>query len=361
MSKVKTPVLNLANKYRPSKFSELVGQDHVTRIVEHQLKNNSLPPCIILYGVHGCGKTSLARLIAKALNPSEQGIIEKNAATYGGKDNIRLLETEVYNRPFVGEYKTYIFDEAHGITKQAFESLLKITEEPPEHVRFIFVTTDFEKIPLTIKSRCQVHSFNRISNSLIKKNLKEILKKEKQDMPEELITLATDAAAGSMRDAIVALETIITSYLTGQTEVNIANSLGIISSKKYTDFILNYVFEDFNSLHTNSAMFSPENTDIQKAIFNLQQFIIDCRYSVILPSLIKTLKSDVSIFISKVDEKLASISQDKINSYKKFIGGRLDTMYDLSLELERDIKYSANKEAAIGRFIIKLAKSWSNK
>ena len=237
---------NLYNKYRPDSFSEFIGQDHVVSTIKYQLENNCLPHCLILYGSPGTGKTSLGRLIAKSLNPSEHGCLEKDSAEDGAKDRVKMIISDVYNKPFKGKYKTYIFDEAHVITRQSFSSLLKITEEPPEHVKFIFTTTEFEKIPNNIKSRSQCHGLTRISRDLIKQRLNFILKNEEVSLPDNLVNLAVQAADGSMRNGIVALENIITGFLSNVSEKEIEQSLGVIGSKRLTDFILSFLFKDFS-------------------------------------------------------------------------------------------------------------------
>lgn len=357
MTKVKSSE-SLYNKWRPSDFSELVGQEHVTKVIQEQLQNNNLPKCLILYGPPGCGKTSLGRLIAKTLNPSEHGLIEKDSAFEGGKDVIRELQTSIYNKPFIGDYKVYLFDEAHQISKAGFSSLLKLTEEPPEHVRFIFVTTEFDKIPLNIKSRSQSHSLNRLNNKVIRERLQTIIKGEGLDIPVDLINLIIDSASGSLRNAIVNLETVVASYKSGNTELSIAKTLGVLGSKRLSDFVTSYLFENFKKLDQTIEMFYPENTDLAQALSNLQQYIIDCRYSVIFPEFKEISKSDVNPFLETIETILKGKSPDDIKKANISLGRSLDTLYDLTLDLEVNLNKTSNKEAALKRFVIKLAQSW---
>lgn len=350
---------SLYNRYRPADFSELVGQDHVISVIQEQIRTNTLPQCLILYGPAGCGKTSLARLIAKALNDSEYGLIEKDSAFESSKDNIRELQSTIYNKPFIGSNKTYLFDEAHQISKASFSSLLKLTEEPPEHVRFIFVTTDFDKILDTIKSRSQSHCLHRLNNTVIHTRLQHIIKSEKFDITPALMSLIIDSASGSLRNAIVNLSTVVASYLSGNTELDIAKTLGILGSKRLADFTSNYIFEDFKQLDSSIEMFYPENTDLSKAIYSLQQYIMDCRYSIIVPELRDSVRSDVSGFFDLIDAKI--LSTPKVDKTKALtsVGRNLDKLYDLTVELENNLFKTSNKEAALKRFVIKLAQSWS--
>ena len=349
---------NLYNKYRPNNFNQVIGQDHVTKIIEQQIKDNSLPHTLILYGPYGTGKTSCARLIAKALNPSNYGLIEKDSSVDGGKGDIVDLQTDIYNQPFVGNYKTYIFDEAHEITKKAFSSLLKITEEPPSHVKFIFVTTDFEKIPLTIKSRSQCHCFVRLKNNIIRQHVLDIIKLEKQNIPESIVNLIVESGNGSLRNAIVALETIISIYKSGNNVTNISDILGILGTTRIVSFINAYLNKDFKTLNDLVPMFYGENTDTLKALHTLQQFVVDSRICLILPKMQDEVRSNVESLVSKFNESFKDKSKEDIISERKRLGILLDLLYDLLLDLEVDLKKTSNKEAIFTRFIIKLAKTW---
>lgn len=348
--------LNLYNKYRPNTFSELYGQDHVTKPIESHIKEGNLPHSIILYGPAGVGKTTVGRLIAKALNKSPHGVVEKDSAIDGGKDAVKLLQTDIYNKPFEGDYKTYIFDEAQEITKAAFSSLLKITEEPPPHIKFIFVTTEFDKIPNTIKSRSQCYSFNRIPNSIIRKKLLEIIKSENQNIPDSLLNLIVNSGLGSLRNAIVSLENVMTAYLSGQTEENIANILGVMGNARMDDLILAHLSFSFKSFYERSRLLLPEKTDTLKAIYELEQYIMDCRLSWAMPILKDDMRSDVDGLLTKLESKVDNSSDKKLKS--KQLGDRLDSLYDSLVQLEHDLKITSNKEACLNRFVVKVAKTW---
>jgi len=360
MTKEKTEFksLDLANKFRPTNFSEVFGQEHVCKLLEEQVKEKRVPNCIIMYGSSGVGKTSASRILASMLNPSPHGTIEKDSAMEGGKDNIRNLQLDVYNKPFIGEYKTYIFDEAHEITKAAFASLLKVTEEPPSHVKFIFVTTEFDKIPLNIKSRSQSHSFNRIPAKLIKERVLQIIKAENFELTDNLLNTVVQAGNGSLRNSIIALESVITACMAGQTELDIANNLGILGASRLNEFVSAYLFRNFKKLHEVSGMFLPEKTDILRAIYDLQQYTMDARLCLAMPDMLNLVKSDVESLLINVDQKLCNCVPDEKQKCKKSAGANLDILYDLSLDFESEVKRTSNKEACLTRFIVKLAQSW---
>lgn len=360
-SKEKTtssPKLNLYNKFRPHSFSEVTGQEHVCRVLESQIAEGTLPHCMIFYGPPGVGKTSVARLVAEALNPSKHGVIEKDSSSEGGKDSILNLHVDAYNKPFEGELKTYIFDEAHEITNSAFNSLLKITEEPPPHVKFIFVTSEFGKIPDSIKSRSKSHYFSRLSNQLIRSRIEEIVKAEGVTLDSTLISLAVQAGGGSLRNAIVALETIITLASSKATEEEIAESLGIVRIGKLVEFIGAYIKFDFRKLNELTSLFNQEKTDSLRVISDLQQLLMDARISLILPDMQQSVKSETEPLLTFIESQYGKLKDEsQLLEFKRQVGQKLDTMYDLSLQLEQEFKRTSTKEPLVTRFVVKLAQS----
>jgi DNA polymerase III subunit gamma/tau len=349
--------MNLYNKYRPSTLDELKGQDQVVEVIKSHLKDHTLPHFLIFYGFIGTGKTTLARIVANILNPSKHGIVEKDCGNDGGKDDMRLLVSELYNKPLVGDHKTYIIEEAHLLTKQAFTALLKPTEEPPSHVTFIFTTTDFDKIPANIKSRAKSFSFNKLNHLVIKDRLLEIAKAENEVIPDEIINLVTNVSSGSLRNAIVALETVITAYKSGKTVVDIADVLGVVGYSRLFSFVKSTVIGDFKKMHQCIATFCDDKTDSLKAVYDLQQFIMDCRIYLTIKVDPNGLRSDISNFITWFEGEFTQKIPADIKAFKKSIGGKLDTIYDLTLELESNLKRTSNKEALFTRFLIKLAQA----
>jgi len=345
-------------KYRPSSISELKGQDQVTKVIEQHLKDGTLPKSILFYGPPGTGKTSLGRIIAHMSNPHGSGIVEKDSAIEGKVDMIRALQMEVLHFPMEGETKTYIFDEAHRISAAGFDSLLKTIEEPPSHVRFIFVTTNRDQIPATIQSRCELHQFNRLKTDVVESRIKEIVKLEKIKIPGPLLTLAVEAGDGSLRGAIIALQKIITLHNEDETELDITKSLGIVGSKNLSSFVNAYLFQDYFSLRKSAKVFSPEIVDPIKAIHNLQQFVADLRHGFATEDIVPELKSNIDDLLSLIHEQRANFSQLSDKDYKRVIGDRIHKLWRKSLDLEVTLRKTSNKSTVVDMIPIELAMLW---
>jgi DNA polymerase-3 subunit gamma/tau len=351
---------DLPGKYRPQTFEELVGQAHITKVIEQHLKSGTLPRSLIFYGPAGVGKTSLARLIGTALNSHKSGTIEKDSAIAGKVDAIRTLQTELLHYPLEGEYKTYIFDEAHRISPAGFDSLLKTVEEPPEHVVFIFVTTNINQIPLTIRSRSEAHFFNRISEAVITDKLKEVLSIEKSKLPDNLLRLAVEAGNGSLRSALVALNQIITLYQNDEVEIEITKTLGIVSSTLMSKFVLGHILSDFHKVMEASALFNSEVIDPVKAMSVFQQFIYDVRLGLILPDEIRSMRSNVTPTIEEIHKLKANYPQLTDADFLRNIGARLDNLLEVSLDFEQKLRLANNKDVVVKYMVIRLAKTWYN-
>ena len=229
----------LARKYRPQKFSEVIGQEHVTRTLQNAIEQGRTAHGYIFSGHRGIGKTTVARILATALNcrskdhpvPEPCGIcescteiragnavdvIEIDAATNRGIDEIRELREAARYRPARDRFKIYILDEAHQITDAAFNALLKTLEEPPDHIVFMLATTQPEDIPQTIRSRCQHFSFRAVKFDDIVGQLRDLVTREKIDADDDALALLAEAGDGSMRDALSILDQAIASS-SGQT------------------------------------------------------------------------------------------------------------------------------------------------
>ncbi len=244
--------LVLARKYRPQAFEEVVGQDHVTQTLKNAIRANRVPHALLFAGPRGVGKTSVARIMAKAMN-CDQGpspspcnacqrckeitegsaldVLEIDGASNRGINEIRELRENVKYMPGSCRFKIYIIDEVHMLTTEAFNALLKTLEEPPSHVLFFFATTEPHKIPITILSRCQRHNFKRIRLEDIEARLQHVCKDQSFKMPEEGLHLLAREATGSMRDALSLLDQVI-AYSEGEPgQEQILDSLGAIDRK----------------------------------------------------------------------------------------------------------------------------------
>jgi len=199
----------LYRTYRPSKWSEVIGQDHIVEPLKDSIANKRIAHAYLFSGSRGTGKTTIARILAKALLASDEDIYEIDAASNRGIDDIRSLREHVSVLPFSSPFKVYIIDEVHMLSKDAWNALLKTLEEPPKHVIFILATTELEKVPDTIVSRCQTFAFRKPSREVIRKMVVDIAKKEGYVLDtggSDLIALLGD---GSFRDALGMLEKVI--------------------------------------------------------------------------------------------------------------------------------------------------------
>ena len=266
MEKIKHKVLAL--KYRPKNFKELIGQDIMVETITNSIKLNKLPNAYLLTGIRGIGKTTTARLIAKAINCNKDfiqeekctkgeychcdeinnfkhlDVLEMDAASRTGIDDVReLIDSSKYN-PTSAKYKIIILDEVHMLSKQAFNGLLKTLEEPPPHLKFIFATTEVKKIPVTILSRCQRFDLHRVSVKNLIKNLKRILKIENAKITEEATILIAKSSEGSVRDSLSLLDRAIISQNIDKKEIDekyIRKMLGIADKSKLLN-LLKFIF-----------------------------------------------------------------------------------------------------------------------
>lgn len=199
----------LYRKYRPQKFNDVLGQDHIVKVLESSIELGNIAHAYIFSGSRGTGKTSIARIFAREIGTSLNDITEIDAASNTGVDDIRALNESVSTLPFESKYKVYILDEAHMLSKSAWNALLKTLEEPPKHVVFIMATTESNKIPETIVSRCQTFSFKKPTQKVLKDVILNIAKKENfkiEPASAELIALLGD---GSFRDAQSILQKVM--------------------------------------------------------------------------------------------------------------------------------------------------------
>ncbi len=201
--------LALYRKYRPQTFDELVGQETVVKSLKGAIEKGALAHSYLFVGTRGVGKTSAARIFAKELGVSDKDLYELDAASNRGIDDFREISDSVHSLPFESPYKIYIIDEVHMLTKEAFNAFLKTLEEPPEYVIFILATTNPEKVPETIKSRCQVHEFKKADFKAISQLIKSVAEKEAYSIDEDALHLIAFVAEGSFRDAFGILQKAI--------------------------------------------------------------------------------------------------------------------------------------------------------
>ena len=297
----------LYRRFRPKTFNEIIGQDHITTILKNQILQSRLSHAYLFTGTRGTGKTSLAKVFARAINcldphdaePCNEcencleaisgkavDIIELDAASNNSVDNIRELRDKAIYLPTKLKYKVYIIDEVHMLSKGAFNALLKILEEPPKHLIFILATTEPERIPKTIISRVQRFDFKRIDDSLIAKNLSRVLDTIGKKHEDEAVQIVARAGAGSMRDALSMLESTI-SYSDTLTKESVLKALGLLD-ESYSTGIVEAIF----------------TRNLEKYYANLDKLFLDGK--------------DEAMIIDGIIKALREILYDKVNKLGKY-------------------------------------------
>lgn len=200
---------SLYRTYRPHTFADVIGQDHVVKALEQSVKNGSISHAYLFSGGRGTGKTSMARIFARALKIDPSDMYEIDAASNRGIDDVRELRDGVHTLPFLSKYKMYIIDEVHMLTKEAFNALLKTLEEPPAHTLFVLATTELEKVPDTIISRCQNFVFKKPNQATLANMVTAVAKKEGFAIDAQAATMIALIGDGSFRDTHGVLEKVI--------------------------------------------------------------------------------------------------------------------------------------------------------
>ena len=319
----------LALKYRPKNFKELIGQNIMVETITNSIKLNKVPNAYLLTGIRGVGKTTTARLIAKALNCNKNflkeencdcnhceeisnsrhlDVLEMDAASRTGIDDVReLIESSKYN-PTSTKYKIFIIDEVHMLSKQAFNGLLKTLEEPPPHLKFIFATTEVKKIPVTIISRCQRFDLHRVPIKILLENLKKICKTEGGRITDGALKLIAKASEGSVRDSLSLLDRALVSQHILEKEVDeifIRKMLGIADRSKILQ-ILAFIFEgDQKKSIERLRNLIDEGVDPASFLNDLLEII----YFILQRKNLGDLQSDLSLSESEINE-INSISKD---------------------------------------------------
>lgn len=281
----------LARRFRPQNFDDIIGQEHVSRTLKNAISENRVAHAYLFSGPRGVGKTTSARILAKALN-CKKGLTDKpcdecancreiisgtsvdvqeiDGASNRGIDEIRALRENVKFSPASSRYKIYIIDEAHQITDAAFNALLKTIEEPPAHVIFVLATTEPQKIPITILSRCQRYRFRLLSSKEITSTLEKIVEIEKFKIEHDALQVITESAGGSLRDALSLMDQVI-SFASGQiTAKDVQELLGFLPKEIISDTIA--ALADHDSSKIISIV-----RDVSQQGYSLVQFARDLR------------------------------------------------------------------------------------
>lgn len=354
----------LYRKFRPQNFEDVKGQEHIVTTLKNQIKADRIGHAYLFCGTRGTGKTTIAKILAKAVNcehpvdgspcgqcPACQAIgdgtsmnvIEIDAASNNGVDNIREIREEVAYRPTVGRYKVYIIDEVHMLSAGAFNALLKTLEEPPSYVIFILATTEVHKIPITILSRCQRYDFKRITVETIADRLTELMEKEGNQVEDKAIRYIAKAADGSMRDALSLLDQCIAFYLGEKlTYEKVLENLGAVDTEVFSGLLRQILAQD-----TPKAIRTLEKIIIQGR--ELGQFVTDFIWY--MRNLLLVATSDNPE--EAVDASAENLERMKEESRMVSIETLMRYIRIFS-ELSNQIKYASQKRVLVEIALIKL-------
>lgn len=356
----------LYRKFRPDSFASVKGQDHIVKTLKNQIMADRIGHAYLFCGTRGTGKTTVAKILAKAVNcehpvdgnpcgecetckaiaaGTSMNVIEIDAASNNGVDNIREIREEVAYSPTTGKYKVYIIDEVHMLSIGAFNALLKTLEEPPSYVIFILATTEAHKIPITILSRCQRYDFKRISINTISSRLMELMEKESVEVEERAIRYIAKKADGSMRDALSLLDQCIAFYL-GQklTYDHVLDVLGAVDTEVFSRFLREILKNDVAQVMKHLEELVMQGRE-------LGQFVSD--FTWYLRNLL-LLKSSEEL------EEVLDVSSDNLVLLKEEAGMvREDTLIRfirVFSELSGQMKFSGSKRVLLEVALIKLCR-----
>lgn len=350
----------LYRKFRPITFSEIVGQEHITRTLRNQIVAGRVGHAYLFNGGRGTGKTSAAKILARAincLNPQDgepcneceickgaingslTDIVEMDAASNNSVEDIRSIREEVNFLPTKAKYRVYIIDEVHMLSTGAFNALLKTLEEPPEHVKFILATTEPQKLPATILSRCQRFDFKRISNENIIKRLNIVCEQSGIEITKEAMNIIAVLAEGAMRDALSILERCIQDGENKIDEDKIKDLVGI-PKITYVHNIIDSLFKyDVDNTLKNVDIVLNEGKDINNLLWEMIKYTKDL--------LVYKASQKLDLYS---EEEIANIEEISKNVSKQDL---INMVYELS-ELENDIKWSTQKTIIFQAGMIKL-------
>lgn len=348
--------------FRPQTFAEVIGQEHISTTLLNALKNNRLAHAYLFCGPRGTGKTSSAKILAKAVNclsPIEgepcnncancqainheqfMDVLEIDAASNRGIDEIREIRDKVKFAPSEGKRKVYIIDEVHMLTNEAFNALLKTLEEPPEHVLFILATTDPQKIPLTVLSRCQRFDFRKIGTAEIRAHLAEIVNKEQVAINDDALDAIARRASGGMRDAISILDQCI-AFAGERVEVShVQMVLGTLGEEDMLNLFACVLQNDYGRLFEMVSDFLARGKDIKQIVRDLMEYARQLL-------LLKVAPQEQLLMLSA--EVLPKAKSQTAQMTVEFLGEAINRLS----QLEKDIKFSNQPQILLEAALVDL-------
>lgn len=347
----------LYRKYRPKNLDEVGGQDTIVKIIKNSILNNKINHAYLFAGPRGTGKTSVAKIFAKMVNcenlekgnpcgkctsctvPNNSDIIEIDAASNNGVDEIRELRNKVNLVPSYGKYKVYIIDEVHMLTTGAFNALLKTLEEPPAHIIFVLATTDPHKIPETILSRCQRLDFKKISENNIVKRLSEIANNENIDIEEPALYEIARLSDGGMRDSIGMLDQAVAYSESKITAADVHDINGTLTPKDLKSFINLIIKGDLENIFKKLNFYNDSGKNFVKLTEEIITFMRNILLCLKAPKYFKTINSNFKIY----NELVNSINSETILDY-------IDKLNDCTIEMHQ----ASNTKLLLELAIIKM-------
>ncbi|MBQ8624813.1 MAG: DNA polymerase III subunit gamma/tau [Agathobacter sp.] len=356
----------LYRKFRPQEFEDVKGQEHIVTTLKNQIKADRIGHAYLFCGTRGTGKTTVAKIFAKAVNcenpvdgspcgecptckaiadGSSMNVIEIDAASNNGVDNIRQIREEVTYRPTEGRFKVYIIDEVHMLSAGAFNALLKTLEEPPAYVIFILATTEAHKIPITILSRCQRYDFHRISIDTIAGRLMDLMQEEQVDVEEKAIRYVAKAGDGSMRDALSLLDQCIAFHL-GETLTydNVLEVLGAVDTEIFSRLLRQIIAKDIAGAVSTLDALVDEGREMGQMVIDFTWYLRNL--------LLMQSSEDMEEVLDMSKEHLAALKEEA-TLVKPEVLMRYIRIFS---ELSNQVKYASQKRILIEIAIIKLCK-----
>ncbi|MBD3318040.1 MAG: DNA polymerase III subunit gamma/tau [Chitinivibrionales bacterium] len=358
--------LVFARKWRPLSFSDVVGQEHVTQTLSKAIEKDRVAHAYIFSGTRGVGKTTTARILARALNcekgptPTPCGecescrgimtgssfdVLEIDGASNNSVEDIRELRDNINYSSMGGRHRIYVIDEVHMLSKAAFNALLKTLEEPPRNVIFIFATTEPQKIPETIHSRCQRYDFRRISTECILDRLERICREESIDYDRQALLLVARKADGSMRDALSLLDQAYSFCREKMSEKEVRGVLGLVDTEIYADIMKAVAAKDEGPVLTAVQDVLTRGYDLHEFLLGFQEFIRTLLF-VRIPSVFESRRVDLQ---NDAVDQLAELS-------RSFAEGDLLRMAEMLRKAEQDLRWSAFPRFLVELTLLKLVR-----